>query len=147
MEQPLAWAPILAVIWVIAGIPWPEWASPSFDLIKGANASMAVFAAGITLSAVKITINWQAVLGAILKLVVMPLAVLVVGIMFHMTPENLKMLVVACALPPAFSGIIIASEYDTYVATSTSSLALSVILFMGMCPLWLWITDIALKMY
>ncbi len=57
------------------------------------------------------------------------------------------MLVVACALPPAFSGIIIASEYDTYVATSTSSLALSVILFMGMCPLWLWITDIALKMY
>ena len=146
LEQPVAWAPILAVIWVIAGIPWPEWASPSFDLIKGANASMAVFAAGITLS-VKITINWQAVLGAILKLVVMPLAVLVVGIMFHMTPENLKMLVVACALPPAFSGIIIASEYDTYVATSTSSLALSVILFMGMCPLWLWITDIALKMY
>ena len=147
LEQPVAWAPILAVIWVIAGIPWPEWASPSFDLIKGANASMAVFAAGITLSAVKITINWQAVLGAILKLVVMPLAVLVVGIMFHVTPENLKMLVVACALPPAFSGIIIASEYDTYVATSTSSLALSVILFMGMCPLWLWITDIALKMY
>ncbi len=114
---------------------------------KGCERVNGRFAAGITLSAVKITINWQAVLGAILKLVVMPLAVLVVGIMFHMTPENLKMLVVACALPPAFSGIIIASEYDTYVATSTSSLALSVILFMGMCPLWLWITDIALKMY
>lgn len=43
LEQPVAWAPILAVVWVVVGIPWPAWASPSFDLIKGANASMAVF--------------------------------------------------------------------------------------------------------
>lgn len=147
LEQPVAWAPILAVIWVLVGIPWPAWLSPSFDLIKGANASMAVFAAGITLSAVKITINWQAILGSILKLIVMPAALLVVGMLCHMAPENLKMLVVAGALPPAFSGIIIASEYDTYVATGTSSLALSVILFMGMCPLWIWITDVCLKTF
>ncbi len=147
LEQPVAWAPILAIVWVIAGIPWPDWASPSFDLIKGANASMAVFAAGVTLSAVKVNINWQAVLGCILKLVMMPLLVLVLGLIFKMDPMNLKMLVVACALPPAFSGIIIASEYDTYVATSTSSLALNVILFIGFCPLWIWITDIALRMF
>lgn len=146
LEQPVAWAPILAVIWVVAGIPWPKWASPSFDLIKGANASMAVFAAGVTLSAVKVTINWQAILGCILKLIVMPAALLVVGMIFHMDPLNLKMLVVAGALPPAFSGIIIASQYDTYVATGTSSLALSIVLFIVFCPLWIWITDLALKM-
>ncbi len=147
LEQPVAWAPILAVVWVVVGIPWPDWASPSFDLIKGANSSMAVFAAGVTLSAVKIQINWQAVLGSILKLIVMPGLTLVVGLLCHMDPLNLKMLVVANALPPAFSGIIIASEYDTYVATGTSSLALSVILFMGFCPLWIWLTDLALTMY
>ena len=141
LAQPVAWAPILAVIWVIVGIPWPAWASPSFDLIKGANASMAVFAAGITLSAFKITINWQAILGVILKMVMMPAALLIVGLIFHMDKLNLEMLVVAGALPPAFSGIIIADEYDTYVATSTSSLALSVILFIGFCPLWIWLTE------
>ena len=64
-----------------------------------------------------------------------------------MDPENLKMLVVAAVLPPAFSGIIIASEYDTYVATSTSSLALSMVLFIGFCPLWIWLTDVAIKMF
>ncbi len=147
LAQPVAWAPILAVIWVIAGIPWPKWLSPSFDLIKGANASMAVFAAGITLSAFKITINWQAILGCILKMVMMPAALLIVGIIFHMQLENLKMLVIAGALPPAFSGIIIANQYDTYVSTSTSSLALSVILFIGFCPLWLWLTDICYKLF
>lgn len=145
LAQPVAWAPILAVVWVVCGIGWPKWASPSFDLIAKANASMAVFSAGITLAAIKISINWQAVLGSIMKMVMMPLVVLILGLLFKMDPLNLKMLVVACALPPAFSGIIIADEYDTYVATGTSSLTLSVILFIGFCPLWIWLTDMAMN--
>jgi predicted permease len=145
LEQPVAWAPILAVVWVVAGIPWPEYLSPSFDLIAKANASMAVFSAGITLAAIKFTVNWQAVLGSIMKMIMMPAVVLILGLLFHMDPLNLKMLVVAAALPPAFSGIIIADEYNTYVATGTSSLTLSVILFIGFCPLWIWLTDLALK--
>lgn len=145
LGQPVAWVPILAVIWVVAGIPWPSYLSPSFDLIAKANASMAVFSAGITLAAIKFTINRQAVLGSIMKMVMMPAVILILGLLFHMGPLNLKMLVVAAALPPAFSGIIIADEYDTYVATGTSSLTLSVILFIGFCPLWIWITDMALN--
>lgn len=141
LAQPVAWAPILAVVWVVIGLPWPKYLNPSFDLIKGANASMAVFAAGITLSTFKISINWQAVLGVILKMIFMPAMLLIVGLIFHMDKLNLEMLVVAGALPPAFSGIIIADENDTYVQTSTSSLALSVILFVGFCPLWIWLTE------
>ena len=147
LEQPVAWAPILAVILVLCGLKWPEWLSPSFDLIAKANASMAVFSAGITLSAIKISINWQAILGSIMKMILMPAVVLALGLLFHMDPFNLKMLVVAAALPPAFSGIIIADEYNTYVATGTSSLTLSVILFIGFCPLWIWLTDVALAAF
>ena len=144
LEQPVAWAPILAVVLVLFGFHWPAWASPSFNLIAKANASLAVFSAGITLSSIKVVVNWQAILGSIMKLIVMPAAALIVGLLVHMDPVNLKMLVVACALPPAFSGIIIADEYNTYVATGTSSLTLSVILFVGFCPLWIWLTDLAL---
>lgn len=147
LAQPVAWAPILAVVWVLVGIPWPKEFSPSFNLIAKANASMAVFSAGITLSSVKFTVNWQAVLGSILKMIVMPAVVLILGLLFKMDPMNLKMLVVASALPPAFSGIIIADEYNTYVATGTSSLTLSVILFVGFCPFWIWLTDVALRAF
>lgn len=147
LAQPVAWAPILAVVLVVCGLKWPAWASPSFDLMAKANASMAVFSAGITLAAIKFTVNWQVVLGSIMKMVVMPAVVLVLGLLAHMDPTNLKMLIVACALPPAFSGIIIADEYNTYVATGTSSLTLSVILFIGFCPLWLWITDMCLTAF
>lgn len=146
LAQPVAWAPILAVVWVLVGIPWPREFSPSFDLIAKANASMAVFSAGITLSAIKFSMNWQVILGSIMKMIVMPAVVLVLGLLFAMDPFNLKMLVVAAALPPAFSGIIIADEYSTYVATGTSSLTLSVILFVGFCPLWIWLTDVAISM-
>lgn len=140
LAQPVAWAPILAVVLVIAGIKWPDELSPSFLLIKQANASVAVFAAGITLSSVKVSINLQVITGAILKLIVMPLALLAAGILFHMDYTSLQMMVMAGALPPAFSGIIIADEYDTYVAAGTSSLTLSVILYVATCPLWIWIT-------
>ncbi|MDE5752604.1 MAG: AEC family transporter, partial [Duncaniella sp.] len=103
---------------------------------------LAVFSAGITLSAVKVQINLQAIVGSVMKMVLMPAVALVLGLLFGMEVMNLKMLVVACALPPAFSGIIIADEYDTYVATGTTSLTLSVILFVAFCPLWLWICDL-----
>ena len=77
-------------------------------------------------------------------MIMMPAVVLALALLLHMNPLNLKMLVVASALPPAFSGIIIAVEYDTYVATGTSSLTLSIILFIGFCPLWIWLTDLTL---
>lgn len=147
LRQPVAWMPILAVVWVVVGIPWPKALSPSFDLIAKANASMAVFSAGITLSAIKFVINRQAILGSIMKMIVMPSVILILGLLCDMDPFNLKMLVVATALPPAFSGIIIADEYDTYVATGTSSLTLSVLLFVGFCPLWIWITNLALGVF
>lgn len=147
LKQPVAWAPILAVILVLCGLRWPAELSPSFTLLSGANASVACFAAGITLSSVKVTLNGQVFMGTFLKLIVMPLAVLAVGLLVHMDVTNLKMLVVAAALPPAFSGIIIASRYNTYVATGTSSLAVSTLLFMGACPLWIWLTDVAIKMF
>lgn len=147
LMEPVAWAPILAVILVLCGLKWPSYLDPSFQLIIGANSSIAVFAAGITLSSVRININGQAVMGSVLKLIVMPLLILIAGIIFRMDPLNLKMLVVCAALPPAFSGIIIASQKNCYVATGTSSLALSTILFMGFCPLWIWITDESLRWF
>lgn len=147
LAQPVAWAPILAVVLVLFKCPWPAYLDPSFDLIKGANASVAVFAAGITLSSVKIELNGQVFMGTFLKLIIMPLALLVVGLLIGMSPLNLKMLVVAGALPPAFSGIIIASRYNTYVATGTSSLAVSTLLFMAACPFWIWLTDAAMQWF
>lgn len=146
LTQPVAWAPILAVVLVLLGIKWPEEWTPSFKLLSEANASVACFAAGVTLSSVKVELNAQVLMGSFLKLIIMPLAVLIVGIVFHMNPINLKMLVLCASLPPAFSGIMIASRNNVYVATGTSSLAVSTFLFLATCPFWIWFTDFIVRM-
>jgi len=145
--QPVAWAPVLAVILVVLGIKWPTVLDPSFNLISKANASVAVFAAGVTLSSIKLSVNWPVIWGVILKMFLMPALLLAVGLLVRMDPWSLKMMVIAGALPPAFSGIIIADEYDTYVATGTGALTISVIAFIATCPLWLWICDWAMKVF
>ena len=144
--QPVVWAPILAVIFVLIGIRFPVEAEPSFTLIAKVNAGLAVFAAGVTLSAQKINFSWEIAYNTFVKLFLMPGILLLVGKLIGLQAENLQMLVLAGALPPAFSGIIIGSRYQIYVNIGTSSLAVSTILFMGTAPFWYWLAKLVAGM-
>lgn len=139
LAEPVCWAPILAVIMVLLGIKFPTILDPNFELIAKANAGVAVFAAGLTLSGMKFQMDKEVAYNAIVKLVVMPGLLLLVGWIFGMKADNLQMMVLAGALPPAFSGIIIGSRYQMYVRTGTSSLAFSIFAFIVAAPLWIWI--------
>ena len=146
LKQPVVWAPILAVIFILVGIKFPAGLEPTFTLIAKANAGVAVFAAGITLSAQVIRFSWEIAYNTFAKLILMPAALLIVGRLFNMEAENLQMLVMAGALPPAFSGIIIGSRYQIYVNIGTSSLAVSTILFMAAAPFWYWLAKVVAEM-
>ena len=82
----------------------------------------------------------EVVYNTIQKLVLMPAALLVVGLLFHMESDKLQMMVLAGALPPAFSGIIIGNQKQLYERTGTSSLAFSILLFVIAAPFWIWVT-------
>lgn len=140
IRQPVVWAPVLAVIFVLTGIRIPAELDPSFELIAKANSGVAVFAAGLTLSAQKFVFDKEIWCNTFVKLLLMPGALLLVGLLVGIEGEKLQMLVMAGALPPAFSGIIIGSRYQTYVRVGTSSLAISTFLFMLSAPFWIWIT-------
>lgn len=141
LAQPVAWAPALAVVLVACGVRLPDGIFPSLELLAGANASVAVFAVGVTLSATKLRINCETVLGALLKTVAMPAVALAVGVLLDVDVQTVKMLVVAGSLPPAFTGTMIAGKYGVYVANGASSLALGVLSFVAACPLWLMAAD------
>ncbi len=139
LKEPVVWSPILAVIFILIGIKFPVKIEPTFDLIAKANAGVAVFAAGLTLSYNKFQFDKEVVFNTFIKLILMPALFLGFGLLLKMDPIKLQMLVLCGALPPVFSGIIIGSRYQIYVRTGTSSLAVSMILFMGTAPLWIWI--------
>lgn len=142
LKEPVCWSPILAVLIVLTGYRFPAVFDPTFNLIAKANAGVAVFAAGITLSTNVFKIDWEIVYNTFMKLIFMPAAMLIVGLVVGMDGEKLQMLVLCGALPPVFSGIIIGSRYQTYVQTGTSSLAVSTFLFMATAPLWIWLARV-----
>jgi predicted permease len=140
LKEPVCWAPILAVILVLLDIKFPPILDPNFELIAKANSGVAVFAAGLTLSGMTFQLDREVVYNTIQKLVLMPAALLVVGLLFHMESDKLQMMVLAGALPPAFSGIIIGNQKQLYERTGTSSLAFSILLFVIAAPFWIWVT-------
>ena len=140
LKEPVCWAPILAVILVLLDIKFPVILDPNFELIAKANSGVAVFAAGLTLSGMKFQLDKEVVYNTIQKLILMPLVLLIVGMIFHMEADKLQMMVLAGALPPAFSGIIIGNQKQLYERTGTSSLAFSILHFVLAAPFWIWVT-------
>ena len=114
LKEPVCWAPILAVVLVLLDIKFPVILDPNFELIAKANSGVAVFAAGLTLSGMKFQLDKEVIYNTVLKLILMPAALLIVGMLFHMEADKLQMMVLAGALPPAFSGIIIGNQNQLY---------------------------------
>lgn len=142
IKQPVVWAPVLAVLLVLVGIKVPPEIDPTFVLLAKANSSVAVFAAGLTLSAYKIELDSEVAYNTFFKLILMPGVFLLAGWACGLDSHILQMLVLSVALPPAFSGIIISSSYQVYTRTGTSSLAVSVIGFIIAAPIWVYLARI-----
>lgn len=141
LEQPVCWAPILAIVLVLLGVRIPDQVAPTFDLIAKANSGVAVLAAGLALSTVKFSLGWETIWNTAYRLLITPAAFLGVGLLCGMGHDitKLAMLVMSVALPPAFSGIIISSRYNIYVKEGASTTAVATVCFAATCLLWIWL--------
>lgn len=144
IKQPVAAAPLLAVILVLLGIKVPASFAPSFDLIAKANSGVAVLAAGLSLSTVKFSIGKESLWNTFYRLILTPAIIVLAAYLCGMgsDPTKISMLCMATALPPAFSGIIISSRYNIYVKEGASSVAISTVAFAVTCIFWIWLLPI-----
>ena len=143
VKQPVAAAPLLAVILVLIGVKIPASWVPSFDLIAKANSGVAVLAAGLALSTVKFTIDKEGIWNTFYRLFLTPAIIVAAAYLTGMTdPTKISMLCLATGLPPAFSGIIISSRYNIYVKEGASSVAISTVFFAVSCIFWIWVLPI-----
>ena len=147
IKQPVAAAPLIAVILVLIGIP-TSWA-PTFDLIAKANAGVAVLAAGLALSTVKFSIDKEVIWNTFFRLFLTPAVIVAAAYLCGMgsDPTKISMLCLATGLPPAFSGIIISSRYNIYVKEGASSVAVSTVFFAVSCIFWIWLLPILAHMF
>jgi malonate transporter and related proteins len=129
--------PLIAIAMVVAGVRFPAVADPPLELIGHATSGVAVFAAGVVLSAHKFRFNVEVAWNAIIKLLLMPASMLALGRALGLAGETLEQMILIAALPPVFAGMILAVRYHTYVETASSTLIVSSLLFAGAAPMWI----------
>jgi malonate transporter len=111
VEQPVVVAPILALLLVVAGIEFPPALLNATKLLGSATTGVALFASGIVLYAQRITVS-RFVLGAVaMRNVVVPALLWVILAAIGLSHTDLRLAVLANALPAPVAAVIFAVQY------------------------------------
>lgn len=137
IKQPVVLSPLIAVALVLLNIQVPSFVLPPLSLIAHANSGIAVFAAGLVLSAHKLTINGEVIWNTVMKLVLSPAAMLLLAMAFGVSGAHLEQLVLLVALPTLFTGIVLSGRYQLYVDLGSSTLIATTVLFALAAPAWI----------
>ena len=105
------WAPVLALVLVLAGVQLPEVLVNAMKLLGSATTGVALFATGIVLFAQRITVS-RFVVGAVAaRNVVAPALLWVILAAIGMSHTDLRLAVLANALPAPAAAVIFAVQY------------------------------------
>jgi len=111
VTAPVVWAPVLALVLVLAGVQLPEVLVNAMKLLGSATTGVALFATGIVLFAQRITVS-RFVVGAVAaRNVVAPALLWVIFAAIGMAHTDLRLEVLANALPAPAAAVIFAVQY------------------------------------
>jgi len=111
VEQPVVVAPILALLLVVAGIEFPPALLNATKLLGSATTGVALFASGIVLYAQRITVS-RFVLGAVaMRNIIVPALLWVILAAIGLSHIDLRLAVLANALPAPVAAVIFAVQY------------------------------------
>jgi len=126
--KPIVLGPVLGIAFSLVGIPLPEALRRSFQLIGESAGGVGLFLTGLILSAQRIELSTNMLSGTFLKNIVHPLLAAGLILMLPMDRDTARAVLLLCALPSGFFGILFGLRYglESHVAGSTliaSSLA------------------------
>ena len=140
LAQPVVLAPVAAVLIVLTGVTLPPVVTASISLIGSATSGVAVFVAGLTLAAHRPVWSAQVWINAAGKLVLVPLLVLGAALALAVGGEPLAEAVVTGSISAGLIGLILASQYKTYVEEAASAVLVSALGMVVSLPLWMFVT-------
>jgi malonate transporter len=111
LKQPVVWAPVLALVLVIAGVQLPHALVNATKLLGSSTTGVALFASGIVLFAQRITVS-RFVVGAVAaRNVVVPAVLWLILAAIGISHTDLRLAVLANALPAPVAAVIFAVQY------------------------------------
>jgi hypothetical protein len=111
VQEPVVWAPVLALVLIVAGVQIPHVIVAAMKLLGSATTGVALFASGIVLFAQRIAVS-RFVAGAVaMRNVVVPALLWVILAAIGMSHTDLRLAVLANALPAPVAAVIFAVQY------------------------------------
>jgi malonate transporter and related proteins len=111
VKAPVVWAPVLALVLVLAGVQLPDVLVNAMKLLGSATTGVALFATGIVLFAQRITVSRFVVGTVAARNVVAPALLWVIFAAIGMAHTDLRLEVLANALPAPAAAVIFAVQY------------------------------------
>ncbi len=134
---------LLGLVWNAFGAPTPAVIEEMLLQLGQAVVPLCLVLIGLSLAQYGLKAAAQgAVSLTLLKLVLLPAVVLVVGHWgFGLAGLPLSVVVMAAALPVGNNALIFAQRYQTQEGEATAAIALSTFAFALTAPLWLWVVS------
>jgi malonate transporter and related proteins len=126
--KPIVLGPVLGIAFSLVGIPLSDALRHSFQLIGESAGGVGLFLTGLILSAQRIELGRNMLSGTFLKNIVHPVLATGLILLLPMDRGTARAVILLCALPSGFFGILFGLRYglESHVAGSTliaSSLA------------------------
>lgn len=123
---PVTWALVAALVMRGSGASTPAPLMSSIQLLADAAVPLVLLCLGLQLGQnLKIHLTRPVLVSVGLRVVVVPLAALLVGHAFGLSGLTLQSLVLACAMPTAVNAYMLAREFSDDPRTAASAVALS----------------------
>lgn len=126
-KRPVVWAPLLGVVAVLLRVSLATSVDRTLTIFGSATAGVALFLTGLVVSAQRFDFNLGVCLSVLAKNVGQPALCLVLARLFLLPIEQTRYVVLICAIPCGFFGVVFGKGYDSTPQTASSSLIVSYI--------------------
>ncbi len=135
IKAPLVWTPLLAIALVLIGVSVPHLLDSALTLIGQAASGVALFVAGLTIAARKITVNLEVGVNTVLKMVAQPALFLLFALALAIKEPYGHEGFLLTVLPSGPIGVLLATRYNTYQSEASSTLALTTLSLLITLPI------------
>jgi predicted permease len=135
IKAPLVWAPLLTIALVLIGVSVPHLLDSALTLIGQAAFGVALFVAGLTIAARKMTVNLEVGVNIVLKMVAQPALFLLLALALGIKEPYGHEGFLLTALPSGPLGVLLATRYNTYQSEASSTLALTTLSLLITLPI------------
>jgi malonate transporter and related proteins len=140
LREPVVWAPILALLLVLANVHFAAAIEDSLTLLGRATGGVALFASGIVLFSRRVAVSPAVIVSVVARNIVVPGVIWGVMLLLGVQAAITQQAVVTMAIPTASIAVILAVQYGAAEREMASTLFFSTIFSIVTMGGFIWLT-------